>query len=340
MTSLTRLRRLIEAARGVAAEPAIVPLLEASTGLSREGVKLGLSSHLETSPTDDELTALVAKAVPAEHVHIVLSANVFTAPLRALAVAVAAAPSVSVRPSRRDPVFTRALVARLGDERVRLDEDARVEALAAGEVHVYGRDETVAAVARAVRAGVVVRAHGAGMGVALVTERVDEVEAARAVGNDVIAFDQRGCLSPRVVLVLGDAARGERFAAALHIRLAELEAAVPRGRLDPEELRDAARYRETMAFAGAVHCGVAHAVGLSVDGALVVPPTGRHVHVAVAPGVSAAQPLLEPLARQVVALGSDSCDEAGALLPSGARARISLLGYMQRPPLDGPVDLR
>ena len=46
-------------------------------------------------------------------------------------------------------------------------------AIEAGAIHVYGRDETIAAVRAAARPGVVVRGHGAGLGVALVTPAAD-----------------------------------------------------------------------------------------------------------------------------------------------------------------------
>jgi hypothetical protein len=212
--------------------------------------------------------------------------------------------------------------------------------LASGEVHVYGRDETVDAVRAAKRAGVFLRAHGAGMGVAVMSDSADLEDAARAVADDVVVFDQRGCLSPRVAVVIGDPSRGERFAAALAARLAETESHVPRGRVDEGEMREAARYAETMAFAGMVWRGEGHVVGLVAEGGLVVPPPGRHVHVVRVPDVAAARHLLKPIERQIVAVGCDVPDLGGALVCDVARVRISALGHMQRPPFDGPVDLR
>ncbi len=312
--------------------------LAESTGLSVEGVAFGLDC-LEKDPSDAELATLVSGVTPSPRVHVILSANVFTAPLRALAVACAASSSVSVRPSRRDPVFARELVRRAPGLRIRLDEAAEVSSVAEGEIHVYGRDETIAAVRASARPGVRVRAHGPGMGLALVSERADLAGAARGLAEDVVAFDQRGCLSPRVALVIGDRSRGERFADLLDARLADLGRAVPRGRLDPDETRDAARYVETMAFAGEVRRGEGHVVGLAVDGALVVPPPGRHVHVAVVAGVEEAGRVLGPVSRFIVAVGCDKAALVASLLVS-TRVRISPLGRMQRPPLDGPVDLR
>jgi len=72
--------------------------------------------------------------------------------------------------------------------------------------------------------------------------------------------------------------------------------------------------------------------------AISLPPTGRHLHVAVAESLDAASALLSPIAKFVVAVGSDAPGVAARL--TGHRVRVSPLGLMQRPPLDGPVDLR
>jgi hypothetical protein len=336
-----RVRRLLAAARIVADDGAIVAPLVSSTGLSREGVLLGLSRYLETDASDAELDALLDGARPASRVHVILSANVFTAPLRALAVAWAASERVTVRPSRRDPVLTCALLYALDDDRVALAEATDVSSVTEGEIHVYGRDETVMAVATTACAGVVVRGHGAGMGVAFVDVSTECERAAYAIAEDVVVFDQRGCLSPRVVLVEGDASRVDEVAEALSARLGTLATAVPRGRLDESEKRDAARYVATMAFAGRVRKGDAYAVGVGgVESAIVIPPTGRHVHVLGVSGCEAARTLLAPLARFIVTIGCDDPTKGQALLADPARVRVSRLGRMQRPPLDGPVDAR
>src|SRR5579884_866613 len=91
-------RRLLSAARAVYDGRArLSGELARSTGLTPEGVELGFSC-LEREAADDDLRALVAAAGDASDVHVVLSANVFVAPLRALAVARAASARVTVRP--------------------------------------------------------------------------------------------------------------------------------------------------------------------------------------------------------------------------------------------------
>jgi hypothetical protein len=62
------------------------------------------------------------------------------------------------------------------------------------------------------------------------------------------------------------------------------------------------------------------------------------VHVAACASLDDAAKLLAPLAKGIVTIGSDDLESARAVAPSWAR--LAALGMMQRPPLDGPVDLR
>ncbi len=331
-------REILRAARSLAARAdRIVPEITKSTGLSPEGVHLALREHLELEATDDDISALVARAGDATRVHVVLSSSVFVGAVRALAIARAAAPHVTLRPSTRDPWFARALVEELGSSAVQV-EDVRARDLAAGEIHVYGRDATIAAIRAEARRGVRVVGHGAGMGVAWVAADDDLAEAAEAVARDVVPFDQRGCLSPRLALVEGDDARAVAFAAALDLRLAAWEARVPRGVVGGDEVAERVRWLETMAIAGVVLAGPAHAVAVAAHGSpLTLAPVGRNMHIApIAMANAAAQ--LAPLASAIVAVGANDSAVAARIGPP--HARVSRLGHMQRPRLDGPVDRR
>jgi hypothetical protein len=326
-------KKLLAAARRVAGDPAIAEELVRSTGLSRENVAIGLSRHLEIDATDAEIDALASGAAPAEAVHVILSASVFVAPLRAIALALAASDRVTVRPSRREPIFARALALALGDPRVRIEEARDVGSIVSGEIHVYGRDETIASVRGAARPGIVVRGHGAGFGVALVAG--EPARAAEALAEDVTAFDQRGCLSPRLAFVVGDA-RG--FARAAFDALEARGRRVPRGALEPAESEDAARWSSAIAYGGELHRGASCMVGLLPSGggldARALPPTGRHLLVRPLGAPAELGAALGELARFVLAVGAD----VPVAVP--AHARLSALGAMQRPPLDGPVDRR
>jgi hypothetical protein len=328
-------RRLLDAARAVHADRArLAPAIERSSGLTPEGVELGFAS-LETTATAAELRALVASAGNAASVHVVLSANVFVAALRAIALARAAAARVTVRPSSRDPVLARALVEHAGDPAITLTDERDVGSTAGDEVHVYGRDATIADVRSRTRPGVVVRGHGAGMGVAVLSERADVLRCADALAADVVAFDQRGCLSPRVAFVQGDEAHAAAFAAGLHGRLREWARRIPRGSLSTQERAEAARWRGTLAFAGRVWEAEHHAVGLA-SAPVAIPPAGRHLLVVPAPSREDLVRALAPLAPSVVAVGADDLSD----VPAPRHARLSALGRMQHPPLDGPVDRR
>lgn len=337
---ITDVRRVVEAARDVVAHrgPLISAIVE-STGLSVAGVELALTKHLELEPTEDELRSLVGRAGDASRVAVILSANVFVGALRAVAIARAASPHVAVRPSRRDPTFARALIASAKDPAIRLDEDLDVGDVSEGEIHIYGHDTSIADVQQRARAGVRVVGHGSGMGIAWVSSRADLPTAARQLADDVIVFDQRGCLSPRAVLVEGRAERADALADALHGELERLDVLVPRGPVPADERAAADRYVATMTYAGRALVGTDHAIGVAPPGAPMIPcPAYRHVHVASCTTEKEAVAWLDPLSRSVVAFGSDDEDAARRLAPPWAR--LSVLGRMQRPALDGPVDLR
>jgi len=327
------IRRWIDACARVAKDESLVAPLARSTGLSVENVRVGLARHLEIDATDAEIDALVARAVPAERVHVILPASVFVAPLRAVALALAASDRVTVRPSRREPVFAEAAARAFGDARVEIVRDEPAD-IARGEIHVDGLDETVARVRRSARAGVVVRAHGTAMGVAVVTG--DFTLAASSLAEDVTAFDQRGCLSPRVAFVTRDA---DAFARALFVALEARATIVPRGALTSAEIAERATWESTIAFAGALHRGASCAVGVidetsSALGA-ALPPSGRHVLVRPLRNLG---DLPRALNGAVIAIGTDApLDTVRALAP---RTRVSAFGEMQRPRLDGPVDRR
>jgi len=321
MSRKQRVLRVISAARALDKD-ALVPLLTQSTGLSREGVLLALEHHLETSPSEEEIATFLSAAHESSRVTVILSRVVFAGALRAIAWAAAIAPRVVVRPSHREPHFARALVSAIDDASITLDETVDVSSITEGEIHIYGGDDAIARVRSQAR--VPVRAHGPGMGVAIVGEGADLDRAADAIASDVVPFDQRGCLSPRVVVAMGNA---EAFANALVGSLNKAE--IPRGTLSPEERAEAKRYTEACRFLGTAYEGRDSMVGVSDE--LVIPPPGRHVHVVRDPT------LLARVANAITAVGV-SDDALARFAP--AHARISHLGKMQHPPLDGPVDRR
>lgn len=353
---VVRVRRVLAAAARVA-DP-LDPLgrearrrLPAISGLSPEGVELALATGIESAATDAELGSLLRWAGEAPRAWVVASANVCTAAVRATALAAAASAEVRMCPSRRDPVVAELLVAALHDDRQfaaaggRVELVERVEAEPLEHVHAYGADATMDALAASLPAGVVLRRHGTGMGVAFVASSADVAVASDALSSDVVVFDQRGCLSPRVVLVEGDVARATLFAEALDRRLARAARLVPRGALDDATAAELVRWTTTLQAIGEVTVAADHAVAMQPSGVAALGPAARALVVApLAPdgGVAAIEERLAGMAPRIAALGGapSASPAALALRVLAPGARRSPLGRMQRPALDGPVDLR
>jgi hypothetical protein len=140
-------------------------------------------------------------------------------------------------------------------------------------------------------------------------------------------------------LVEGDAARAVAFGQALHEEL--LASPIPRGELDAGARGELALYRASLESVGHFWEGPHHAVGVDpAPRALLLPPAARVVHIAPA-SAETAPGLIEPWARYLTAVGADDNSEVvGAIRACAPNARLSRLGAMQRPPLDGPVDRR
>jgi hypothetical protein len=348
--AVDRVREVLAAARRVvdASDPLgreARRLLPAATGLSLAGVELALARYVEIDASPAELDRLVARAQDAPRVHVVLSANVFVGAVRALALAVAASPAVSVRPSSREavmaPLLVRALVEASAAARVEIRE--ALEPAAGDVVHVYGRRETIELLRRQLPPSVRVVGHGPGFGIALVDAGIERLDrAAERLSWDVVAFDQRGCLSPKVALVRGSPHDVEAFAASLAAELERRQGEIPRGGLSDDERRESALYRQTALLLGQCHIGATSAVGIDPSPrALVLPPSGRHVHVARVATVDDALALLAPFRDALTCIGHDAETSLLSSLVAFARGARSLpLGRMQSPPLDGPVDLR
>jgi hypothetical protein len=355
--AVSAVKNLVAAARRLVDDREQLALeLAESSGLSPEGVLLALDKHLEWRASDAEIAELVRQAAPAappstgDGVCVVLSANVFTAALRAVALARAASTCVLVRPSSREPVFVRELLARAADPAITIVDRIPSERFGGqgrgrvGEVHAYGRDETIAAIRARLPPDVRLRAHGAGFGVAVIAGDALDDTAAR-LADDVVAFDQKGCLSPRVAFVVGGedgrpaARRAQVFAERLARALDALGVSVPRGRLEAEERAAITRYVETMRTVGAVEAGASFVVAVAEPNSpMLLPPIGRVVHVLPVDHAAVAGNLLSPLEPWLVAVGEDVPGAADGIAPP--HARRSGVGFMQRPRFDGPVDRR
>jgi len=314
-----------------------------ASGLSPQGVELALQHHFEVDASDEELEALVRSQSSAPHCHLVLAANVCTAALRAYACGAAVATELSVRASSRDPVVAELLARALaGSDALSITMVEQLAVDTGDDVHAYGADETLAKIAELLPSGARLVAHGTGIGVALIEPDVDIHQAAERLADDLVPFDGRGCLSPRFVLVHPcDHGRAEAFSRTLDGVLRDRGDEIPRGPLDDNSRAEISRYRHLIDTIGTFIDAPHHAVAFDpAPTTLALPPALRSPLV-VACDEAQLQALIQPWLRYLTAIGQSGAGPLGAALRELApNARVSALGQMQNPPLDGPVDRR
>jgi hypothetical protein len=336
----TRVRALIDAASRIA-DPAGTlgrrarDELPGATGLSPAGVELALTECLETHVTDADLAVFCAAVTPARAAHVLLSANVFVAAHRAIALALAASARVSVRPSRRDPAFARLLA----EASAGLFHIVPELAPSPGDtVFAFGTDKTLATVRSTLPPTVTFHSHGSGIGVAILDPAHATRETARALALDVVPFDQRGCLSPRAALFLGPDSEARAFAALVASELEALAKTIPLGGITPAESADITLFRDTLTYSGTLFPAGPSFVATAPRNEIVFAPIGRNL--TITPCEDPAL-LLRPHASIIAALGLATSVANSALLQATfPGARTSPLGRMQRPSFDGPVDKR
>jgi len=338
-----RLEPLFESARSLA--DASTPRgrlarerLVASSGLSAQGVDFALERCLEVAPDEQEIAALIRSTPTAQVAHVLLSANVFVAAHRAIAIALAASDQVRVRASRREPEMAELLLAGAPGSFQLVSE---LSPRSGDRLWAYGSDETMDEVAVTLPAGVALHAHGSGFGAAVLEGAHSDAELSAlltALAEDIALFDQRGCLSPRVVLVNAEREFASALARELAHELEMLEQRIPRGPLDAPELSEIAKYRDTAHFTGEVFEAGLGFVSLAHTGSWLLPPTGRNIHVLATPDPVATLSPYRPLLTSCAFAGEPARREA--LRRSIPGARVCRFGEMQRPPFDGPVDRR
>jgi hypothetical protein len=316
--------------------------LPESTGLSAENVDFALSRCLETHIEPQALDRLCALSTPCERAHVLLPANVFISAARAIVLALIASPSVQVRPSRREPRLVELLQRAAPDlfEIVR-----RLEPRAGDQVWAYGSDATLAELEASLAPGVVLHAHGSGFGVVIIDEaelgcrsQQDMETVCDGIALDAALFDQRGCLSPRLIVMRASAGFVERFRTCLGRSQSLVEARIPSGAFSAAERAEATWYRQTLKAVGSWFALENGGIGVVHDELEPIPPAGRHLQICAVNDLAAALKAIAPWITAVAYPGRDEFYRPLlALLPG---ARVSMPGKMQTPPLDGPVDLR
>lgn len=315
--------------------------LPRSTGLSPEGVDYALAHCLEHEVARGTLSSLTRKAPRARRAHVLLSSNVFTAAFRAIALALCQSEKVTVRPSRREPVMTHLLHEASGGA---FEISGELKPESGDHFWAYGSDDTLATIARRLPSGVQFHGHGYGLGLAIFREgaalRAADIErAARALSFDICAFDQRGCLSPRILLIDGSRAFAESVCDALVTQLDARETEIPRGQLTNEEAADARWHTDTLRFVGSFAPAGKGMVFLDPEtDRIVLPPVGRYLSVTVTRDVV---PLVRRIGDRVTTIGFFEPGHLPGLLRDAIGDRRFVdVGQMQKPVFDGPVDLR
>lgn len=305
-----------------------------------------------------------------QRVAVLLAESVPTAPLRAIALPlIRGAERVIVRPARRQRAFATLVAeglsrqAGLPVELFPADEPGEflrfVMAGGIDTVIAYGADETLRALRAELPRGVRFEGRGHGFGVAVVLREAvvdtnrdsehhgphpsDGASSVHAIGNDVAAYDQHGCLSPRVVLVEGTDDDAVRVAECIVERLAFLSRHCPRGPLDLGLAAAIVQWQGAMAARAAYFWrGVDHSVAVLCDSGLASTPGGRNIAVLPCGSLRRIRELLAPVASYLTCIGlAGPASRWNELtLPPGACPRLVAAGTMQDPPLDGYEDPR
>jgi len=288
--------------------------------------------HTLARYTPEALAALRDTRWEGSAVRVVLAATVPLAPLRAVVLPLLrGARAVWVKPSRRQPEIARGVVEALAAQGLPVF-------LGEGEaqgVIAYGRDETLDLLALAQPPGVEFEGHGHGFGAAVITAWGRDTAAGLA--RDVAAYDQHGCLSPQVVLCARDA---PGLAHALHDALEEIARRWPRAPMDHGVGAGVWQWLGVQSALGAtVLRGEGHAVTLWDRAVMQASPGARSIAVVPVRDLDEARGLLAPHAGFLSNVGTDAPGDA-RWRPEGFAGRVSAVGEMQDPPLDGPEDLR
>jgi len=357
-----------EIARGTGYAPAMVELSLARTfaawseqSLTRVLDAALRGAHVETpGAAPRELGAATERtATTPELVLAILAQNTPGLAIAPVYTALALRAAVLVKSARGEARFAPLLLRSIGEIDADLAAACAVHTWAGGtaaiedplfaaasRIVVYGSAPTIAAV-RA-RAGERVVAHGPRASLAVLAgARLPDFPSAqaRALAREVALLDQRGCLSPQMILV---DARLDRAAlgAALARELATVELEWPRRRLPLDAATafrravDAAEADVLAGNADALHGGSHEpwAVVVESESRLRATPLDRFVRLHPFDGLGGLRTALQPLRGVIECVGVAAPPDDLAVLAATCRAagaaRICALDEMQDPPAD------
>jgi hypothetical protein len=366
MPFAARARLARDAVRAMSGAAEVPPYLAADTGLSRENVTWGLQSMVDAFSANalERLATHVPPGARATDLAaVVLPGNVFAAAFQGLLLPwLAGVPVVAKLPRHGGTAavllteyFRQLAPAELADSmaalRIGREEQESLLALVgqASLVSIYGADEAVRAVRTLARADARIAAHGHGVSVAWVSagrfaslaER-EQAALARGLAEDVVAYDQRGCLSPQALIIEAPEAALAKLANAVALALVERGKAIPLGPGDADARAHDRRWRETARALGELAEHPTAAV--SIETALRGSHGRRHLGVVAMPSRAAVVDSLRALGPHLKLVGvvegeTDSLELTEQLRPQ-AHPRVVTVGEMQTPPADAFMDGR
>jgi hypothetical protein len=218
-------------------------------------------------------------------------------------------------------------------------------------VTATGSDESLAAIRSRVPGNARFLGHGLRVSFGLVTREALRPEAiaelVARVADDVIAWDQHGCLSPQAIYVEErGAVESDQFAGLLAAELMRRETTAPRGRISVEESAAIAS-RRSLYEALATHRGdvklwpsqnsTAWTVVFEHEARFHFSPLNRFVFVKPVPDLAAVLQGVDELKGRVstvaLATSPDRFQELASQLAGWGVTRICRPGQMQNPPL-------
>jgi hypothetical protein len=215
-----------------------------------------------------------------------------------------------------------------------------------GKVVVYGGTEAVQAVRGQVPAEADVVAYGPKLGVGVVlSDAVEDDTAAAGLAHDVCAYDQQGCVSPRMAYVVGDVhGFADRLAQALEAEIERLDrpAPLPEEAVEIRMLRAEAEWGSEGWVLGsegdlAWTILIEKAPGLRSEG------LPRVVRLYPLDRIESLTPVLTPLEGRIQSVGYAGRDGLDSLADQAAElgiSRVAPLGRVAWPPADWRHDGR
>lgn len=343
--------------------------LAQNTGLSSEMVEWGLTTTF-ASVRPDVLDALGREAfgtpgvvgVPARLCAVVLAGNVFSAAVRAVCLPLLTGAPVLVKCASNDDVLPRflrralegvdpELAQRFELVRFARSDERALDALLrhAEVVSIYGDDATTTTIGARARPDARVIRHGHGLSASFVSSHALRSSAslrdtALRLALDIAAYDQRGCLSPHMVLVEQASGAGARALARCLAdeALPELGRVLPPGPSDTATQARALQWRAAAQVRGELFDGAGFAVSYEATLPLRPSPGGRLVAVhdcADADALAAALGVFGAALKCIGVAGPRELRQRLARRVRGfAPARICRAGEMQTPPFDAFAD--